>query len=366
MKNPNYLIKYKDAYQKNPRAANLEWFKNAGYGLFIHYGLFSILGNESDESEKIMEWVQYNRKIPVMEYSRLIDRFTAKDFDARFIASFAKECGMKYINLTTRHHESFCLFETKQTDFNSLQSPAKRDLVKELVEACEEFELGLFLYYSHGRDWRHPHAPNNDEWEGAARPEYEVAEPTYKYANEHDLDIYVEFMYKQVEELLTQYPTVAGIWLDGIGVPMSGDYTKFKCQELYDLIKAKSPHAITSYKQGLLGTEDFFAPEHEIPKENSISIEAHQRRQNRRGRISENPEKIIEVCTTMIKNPVSWGYKAKATHLTVEEVWNKLIDARKTDYNLLLNIGLLPDGAIDPIDADVLKQVGLRIKESNL
>ncbi len=366
MKIPNYLKQYKSIYQKEPRAANLEWFKNANYGLFMHYGLFSILGAESNENENIMEWVQYNRKIPVMEYSKLIDRFTAKHFDAEFIASFAKECGMNYINITTRHHESFCLFETKQTDFNSLNSPAKRDLVKELAQACEKYELGLFLYYSHGRDWKHPHAPNNDEWGSAARPKYDLTEQSYKYGIEHNLDIYIDFMKKQIEELLIQYPTVAGIWLDGIGVPMSGDYTKFKCQELYDLIKKTSPHAITSYKQGLLGTEDFFAPEHKMPGKSSIAVEEHQNKQNRMGKIAEHPGKIIEVCTTMIKNPASWGYKAKAIHLTAEEVWDKLTEAQKLGYNLLLNIGVLPDGGLDPIDVDVLRQVGLRIKKSNL
>ncbi len=364
MKIPNYLKQYKSIYEKDPRAANLEWFKNANYGLFMHYGLFSILGAESRENEKIMEWAQYNRKIPVMEYSKLIDCFTAKDFDANHIASFAKECGINYINITTRHHESFCLFETKQTDFNSLNSPAQRDLVKELAEACEKYELGLFLYYSHGRDWKHPHAPNNDEWGGAARPEYDSPEPSYKYGEEHNLDIYIDFMKKQIEELLTQYPTAAGIWLDGAGVPMSGDYTKFKCQELYDYIKKASSHAIISYKQGILGTEDFFAPEHKVPKKSNDTGEEYQRNQNRLGKIAENPEKIIEVCTTMIKDPVSWGYKAKATHLTTDEVWDKFNDAQNNNYNLLLNIGLMPNGGLDPIDVDVLKQVALRIRKS--
>jgi alpha-L-fucosidase len=310
---PAYLERYAELYQTNPREANLAWFKEAKYGLFLHYGLFSLLGADSRKDEKIMEWVQYNRRIPVSEYAKLKEQFTAEQFDADSIAAFAKECGMSYINLTTRHHESFCLFETQLTDFNSLNSPAKRDLVKELADACERHKLGFFLYYSHGRDWKHPHAPNNNLWGSAARPAYMPDELTYKYGEESQLSIYVDFMKAQITELLVQYPTAAGIWLDGIGVLKTGDFTQFKCEELYAHIRETSSHALISYKQGLLGTEDFFAPEHHIEK---LSQE------------NQTENKIVEVCTTMIKNPVSWGYKAEAEHLTEEEVWDKLLAAR--------------------------------------
>jgi alpha-L-fucosidase len=359
---PAYLQNYRDMYEVNPRQANLAWFRQAKYGLFLHYGLFSILGAESHEDEKIMEWVQYNRKIPVAEYAKLKERFTAADFDADAIAAFAKECGMAYINLTTRHHDSFCLFETKQTEFNSLNSPAKRDLIKELAEACENHGIGLFLYYSHGRDWKHPHAPNNDQWGGAARPAYDPPEPAYAYGEAHNLDIYLDFIKAQVKELLVQYPTAAGIWLDGLGVPLSGASAAFKCQELYTLIKETSPHAIVSYKQGMLGTEDFFAPEHKLPTKSIDEGEAYQIGQDRMGKIAEHREKIVEVCTTMIKNPVSWGYKAKAIHLTEDEVWDKWLEARSNNYNLLLNIGVMPEGGLDPEDVAVLKQIGQRIR----
>ncbi|WP_127580090.1 alpha-L-fucosidase [Paenibacillus koleovorans] len=361
---PAYLRDYRELYEKNPREANLTWFRQAGYGLFMHYGLYSILGSESREDEKIMEWVQYNRKIPVSEYAKLKDRFTAENFDADAIASFAKQCGMKYINLTTRHHDSFCLFETRHTDFNSLNSPAGRDLIRELADACERHELALFLYYSHGRDWKHPHAPNNDAWGSAARPQYDPPEPSYKVGEEHNLDEYVEFMKAQVRELLTQYPTAAGIWLDGLGVLLSGDHESFKTEELYELIRELSPHALVSYKQGLFGTEDYFAPEHKVPKKENEAGEDYQKHTNRLGKIEEHKEKLVEVCTTMIKNPVSWGYKAKAVHLTEEEVWEKLTQARDNRYNLLLNIGVMGDGGLDPIDVEVLLRVGRRLAGS--
>lgn len=165
---PSYLTGYETAYAKNPRAAATQWFREAKFGLFLHYGLYSLEGRH--------EWLQYKELIPVAEYAKLKDRFTAEKFDADFIADLAVDSGMKYVNITTRHHDSFCLFETKETDFNSVNSPAKRDLVGELAEACAKRKLGLCLYYSHGRDWRHPHAPNNDKW--AAAPARNTPNPT--------------------------------------------------------------------------------------------------------------------------------------------------------------------------------------------
>lgn len=356
MSMPAYLRPYRELYEKNPREANLAWFRQAEYGLFLHYGLYSLLGAESREDEKIMEWAQYNRRIPVAEYARLAERFAASGFDADAIAAFAKECGMRYINLTTRHHDSFCLFATRQTDFNSVNAKAGRDLIGELADACERHELGLFLYYSHGRDWRHPHAPNNGEWGGAARPLYDPPEPSYANDGEHDLDRYLDFMKAQVRELLVQYKTAAGIWLDGLGVLQSGDASRFRCEELYALIRETSPHALVSYKQGLLGTEDFFAPEHKVPKTSGEAGELYQQGQNRLGKIAAHRDKIVEVCTTMIKDPVSWGYKAKAVHLTAEEVWAKRREARANGYNLLLNIGVMPDGGLDPADMAAIRQ----------
>ena len=141
-----------------------------------------------------MEWVQFREKIPVAEYAELQKRFTTEKFDAEYIASFAVDCGMKYVNITTRHHDSFCMFDTEQTPFNSVNAPAGRDLVAELAAACEKHRLGLCLYYSHGRDWKHPHAPNNDEWGGNARPQYDPPESSYATGADQDLQIYLDFV----------------------------------------------------------------------------------------------------------------------------------------------------------------------------
>lgn len=375
VKMPSYLKGMEEPYKQNPRKANLDWFKQAKYGMFVHYGLYSQVGNH--------EWLQLRQQIRVDEYAKLADDFTAGNFDADKLVSFAKECGMKYINITTRHHDCFCLWDTKYTDFKSTNTSCGRDLIKELADACEKHEMALFLYYSHGRDWKHPHAPNNDEWGGKARPEYNPPEETYKYGDEHDLNIYLKFMEDQITELLEMFPQAAGIWLDGIGVPFTGDYTKFKTAELYEMIRAKHPHALISYKQGLLGTEDFFAPEHGMPSgklkpgspqykhaeavaaEQGITFEEVEAKiaANHVGKIASRPDTMVEVCTTMIQNPVSWGYTKDAYHQNEEEVWENIRKARSMGYNLLLNSGPMGDGSTDPHDEKVLRAIGKRLKE---
>ena len=331
---PSYLQSYRDRYDTDPRAAAVQWFREAKYGLFLHYGLYSLLGRH--------EWVQFREKIPVAELAKLAEQFTADKFDADHIADLAAAAEMKYVNITTRHHDSFCLFRTDQTPFNSVNAPCGRDLVGELAVACEKRGLGLCLYYSHGRDWRHPHAPNNDEWGGSARPAYDPPEPSYAYGDDHDLQIYLDFMTAQITELLTNYGPLAAIWLDGIAVPNSGDHAKFRCQELYDHIHSLQPQVLVSCKQGLLGTEDFYAPEHKAVPTGG---------------------KPGEICTTM--TPKSWGYLAEAEgkHKTAEEVWETIRGARQSGCNLLLNTGPLPDGSIDAYDDRVLREVGDRLRK---
>jgi len=329
---PSYLKGYEAQYAKNPRAAAIEWFRRARFGLFLHYGLYSLVGRH--------EWEQYRQKTPVAEYAKLKDQFTAVKFDAGFITDLALQAQMKYVNITTRHHDSFCLFRTKFTDFSSVNSPARRDLVGELADACRRKGLGLCLYYSHGRDWRHPHAPNNDEWGGSARPDYNPPEPSYKYGKEHDLQKYLDFMTGQITELLTNYGPVAAIWLDGIATPLSGDRTKFHCQELYDHIHSLQPQVLVSYKQGLLGTEDFFAPERKaVPKSGG---------------------KPMEICDTLQDH--AWGYNKEARHKNADEVMQMLTNAAQQNANLLLNTGPLPDGSIHSGDVETLREVGRRLK----
>jgi alpha-L-fucosidase len=330
---PSYLKGQAALYAKDPRAAAIEWFRNARFGLFLHYGLYSILGRH--------EWVQYREKIPVAEYAKLSGQFHPDKFDADRIARMASDAGMHYITITTRHHDSFCLFRTKQTDFQSLNSPAKRDLIAELAKACDKHALGLCLYYSHGRDWKHPHAPNNDEWGGSARPQYDPPDPAYAYGKDHHLEKYLDFMTAQITELLTNYGPIASIWLDGIATPLSGDRSKFHCAELYRHIRGMQPQVLVSYKQGLLGTEDYLAPENKgVPNTSG---------------------KPMEICTTL--QVKGWGYTKDSAHLNPDQAMEKLRVAGESKANLLLNTGPLPDGSIHPEDAATLAEMGRRLRQ---
>lgn len=344
---PSYLKGYEKAYLADPRAAARQWFRDAKFGLFIHYGLYSLEGRH--------EWLQYREKIPVADYARLKERFTAAKFDADAIADLAVAAGMSYVNITTRHHDSFCLFGSAQTDFHARNSPARRDLIRELADACRKKGLGLCLYYSHGRDWRHPHAPNNDRWGGSARPEYDPPEPSYATGKNHDLNRYLDFMTAQMTELLTGYGPIAAIWLDGVATPLSDktatpcpkpprqpdNAPEFRCRELYEHIHRLQPQVLISYKQGLLGSEDFFAPEHKA--------------------VAVTGDKPMEICSTLQEG--SWGYHHDKRNLTTEEAWAKIVAARAANANLLLNTGPLPDGSIPPQHARVLREIGERIRK---
>jgi len=342
---PSYLNGYKDLYAEDPRRAAIQYFREARFGLFLHYGLYSLLeGQWQGAHSRPAEWVQLRGKIRIKEYEELADNFTAEKFNADFITDMVLRAGMKYINLTTRHHDSFCLFDSKYTEFKSTNSPAKRDLVAELSEQCQQKGLGFYLYYSHGRDWRHPHAPNNGDWGGNARPKYDPPEESYKTGEDHDLQIYVEFMKNQITELLTNYGPIGAIWLDGIGTPNSRPEKAhlFRAQELYDHIHSLQPQVLVSYKQGLLGTEDFKAPERHFKG------------------VSEIP---LELCDTL--QPYSWGHDSTndGAHKSADQVMEMVANAKAMKANLLLNTGPLPDGSIHPEDMETLIEVGRRLEK---
>ncbi len=346
---PKYLTKYKKEYDINPREANKKWFKEAQFGLFIHYGMYSLLGKG--------EWVQFRDTIPLEEYEQLKNSFTAEKFNANAIVKLAKKAGMKYITITSKHHDGFCLFNTKETDYNSLQSAAKRDLIGELAKACNKSGIGLFLYYSYGADWHHPYfyspTSNND----LSRPFYKVQPKSYKYENPDDFKKYIAFVHSQLTELLTQYPTIAGIWFD----PIRGVYNRpelFPIAETYQLIRKLSPHALISFKQGANGDEDFMAPERsgtaKVLSDNPLAKKVYALNQN----------KQKEICNTMQKNiPTipggNWGYNKGLDneHLNITEVKQILQEAKVNGYNLLLNIGPLPDGSVHPKDFKTLSHL---------
>ncbi len=343
---PSYLKDYKDAYKEDPRSANLLWFKNAKYGLFIHYGLYSLLEKG--------EWVQLRDTIPLSEYDHLKNTFTAEHFNADAITNLALDAGMKYITITSKHHDGFCLFRTRATDFNVLNTPAKRDLIGELYRACEAKGLGLFLYYSYGADWKHPYFYSRDSGWHNARPAYKTPPPEYKFKEDADFKGYVDFVHTQIKELLSQYPNIAGIWFD----PIMGYYHRpdlFPIDSTYALIRNRSPHALISFKQGANGEEDFMAPERggnaKVGQQFDVAKIAYEK----------NKYKPREICNTL--QPHAWGYnKSKdGLHKSADDIIAMLDEANKMNANLLLNVGPKGDGSFPEEDVTALREAGKRL-----
>ncbi len=351
---PGYLKGYAELYATDRRAAARAWFGEAKYGLFMHYGLYSQLARG--------EWVMLRERIPVAEYMKLKDTFRPDQFDADMITDMALDAGMKYVNITSRHHDGFSLFATAQNDYHAAASPARRDLIAELAEQCRKKDLGLFLYYSYAADWWHPWFYDREAGWNNARPAYDVRPAQYKWRKDEDFRKYVDFVHAQLRELLTNYGPLAGIWFD----PIMGFYARpdlFPIAETYALVRSLQPQTLISFKQGANGTEDFAAPERSgrslvdrvrkvAPKWADVAAKAWD----------ANKDKHNEICDTL--QPSVWGYKqADADKLRkVDDVSKMLDDAWQANCNLLLNTGPLPDGSINPPEAATLRQVGRRLR----
>lgn len=313
----------------------------------LHYGLYSLLGRG--------KWVMFNETIPVAEYSRLQQRFTASKFDADRITDVALAAGMRYVNITTRHHDGFCLFRTAQTDYQSLRSPARRDLVGELADACRNKDLGMFFYYSYGLDWHHPYYLPTAAGFKSYRPTYDKPEPSYLYRREGDFEKYIAYAQAQLRELLTQYGPVAGIWMDPVRQVLARPEL-FHLPETYALIRKLQPQCLISFKQGASGDEDFIAPEgsvHPLPNAGPAGDSAW----------AKNRDKPAEVCASI---GGGWGYQAKAVgkHLRPDGVIGLLHRVSGQHANLLLNIGPEPDGALPQEDIATLGEVVPRLRSS--
>lgn len=349
---PGYLKEYTALYKKDPHQANLTWFKDARFGLFMHYGLYSILEQG--------EWVQLKHKppIPVADYDTLFNIFSAEGFDPEFITDLALKAGMKYINITSKHHDGFSLFNTRQNEFNSVNAPScRRDLIGELAAACDKKGLGLFLYYSYAADWRHPYFYSRESGWPNARPAYDQPQPEYLFEKDADFRKYVDFVHAQLKEILSQYKNIAGIWFD----PIMGYYSRpdlFPIEETYALVRSLNPHVLISFKQGANGTEDFAAPER------SGGAIVGEKFEVARKVFELNKDKPKEICNTL--QPHAWGYNRNVDgqHKPAAEVIQMLKDAGKEGHNLLLNVGPLPDGAFPQEDIDILLEVGEQLEKN--
>ena len=324
---PSYLRGCETRYRENPRAAAVEWHRHAKWGLFVHYALHSLRGLTAKEALKAkaganVEWKKLKQGT-AEEYAKLKDRFTAEKFDADFITDLALAAQMHYVNFTTRHLGGLYMFRTTVSNFTSLNSPARRDLVAELAAQCQKKGLGLFLY---------------------CPPDVARTEPQETFDRNRTV----------VRELLTQYGPVAGIWLDGIGSYYAEPTAYRRLNDLYALIRSLQPQCLISFKQGI-GTEDFVAPEGLMhAKKDTLAQKARAMNAGKRG----------DICTNMQTAPPSWLYLEGCEHISADQALALLADAFAQKANLTLNTGPLPDGSIHPSDVAALREAGARIRKN--
>ncbi|MCY3008345.1 MAG: alpha-L-fucosidase [Planctomycetota bacterium] len=324
---PSYLRGYEALYHKDPKAAAIAWHRNAKWGLFVHYALASLRGLTADAALKSKngandDWKKLKQGTPE-EFLRLKEHFTAEKFNADQITDLALAAEMKYVNFTTRHLGDLYMFRTSVSDFTSLNSPAKRDLVAELAEQCQKKGLGLFLY---------------------CPPDVARTEPQPVFDRNRTV----------IHELLTQYGPIAGIWLDGVGSYYEEPVAYRRIDELYALIRSLQPQCLISFKQGT-GTEDFVAPEGWMhTKSDDIAQKAWAMNAGKRG----------DICTNMQTAPPAWIYIDGCQHINAEQSLALLADAFSQQANLTLNTGPLPDGSIHPDDVIALREAGERIRKS--
>ncbi len=325
-----------------PSTQNLEareWFRNAKFGLFIHWGPFSIPGDG--------EWVMNNRNITVKNYTRLMNFFNPIDFDAAQWVSMAKNAGMNYITLIMRHHDGFSMWNTKASDFNIMNSPYHKDIVKMIADECHKQNIKLFLYYSL-LDWRRD---DYSYWTGR------TGQGTGRTVH-GDWNNYIAFMKQQLTELLTNYGKIAGIWFDGYwdqtapeGAADRTPRIDWHLNEIYALIHKLQPQCLIGNNHHLdpLPGEDFQMFEQDLPNENKGGLNFQKP--------SDLP---LESCVTMNN---SWGFNITDTsYKSTKQLIDLLVRASGYDANLLLNIGPMPNGEIQPEFKERLAYMGNWLK----
>ncbi len=316
-----------------PTQANLksrEWFQDSKFGLFIHWGVYSVLANG--------EWVMENTKIPIAEYEKLPAKFNPTEFDAAEWVSMAKNAGMQYITITSKHHDGFAMFATKQNKWNIVDAtPYGKDPLKMLADECRKQGLKLFFYHSQ-LDWHHPdYFPLGRTGKTAGRP------------GGGDFNRYLDFMDAQLSELLTNYGDIGGIWFDGMWDKPSADW---RLQKTYSLIHRLQPAAMIGSNHHLkpFDGEDFQMFEKDLPGANTAGF-------NEKSEIGNLP---LETCDTMNG---AWGYNANDKRFkSTRDLIHYLVRAAGNNANFLLNVGPMPNGKIQPEFVTRLSEMGAWLK----
>jgi alpha-L-fucosidase len=319
-------------YQPTPENLRArQEFQDAKFGMFIHWGVYSLLGDG--------EWVFHNRKLPLQAYERLPTFFDPEKFDAKTWVALAKAAGMRYITITSRHHDGFAMFDSKVSDWNIVQrTPYGKDPLKMLADECHRQGVKLFFYYSQ-LDWHHPdYYPrgrtviDRGPWDNG-RPDH------------GDWNVYLNYMEAQLRELLTNYGAVGGIWFDGMWDKPDVDW---HLERTYGLIHQLQPAAliIPNHHQTPKPGEDVQTFERDLPGQNTAGFNTHY--------VSD--QLPLETSDTLNG---AWGFNiGDSNYKSPEEVERRLVRAAGNNANFLLNIGPMPNGEIQEEFVTRLRGVG--------
>jgi len=320
----------------------MDWWRQARFGMFIHWGVYSVPAGEW-KGQKIPgagEWIMQQAKIPVSEYERLAKQFNPVKFDADEWVRIAKDTGMKYIVITSKHHDGFCMWDSKVTDYDIAEAtPFKKDVLKELTRACKKQGIRLCFYHSI-MDWHHP---------DAQAPFY----PNYNDGSRSNPNFarYVEnYLKPQIKELVTNYGPLGVLWFDGEWVK---DWTEAQGRDMYNYVRSLQPDIIINNRvgKGRKGMEglsesqeyagDFGTPEQQIPPTGIPGVD-------------------WETCMTMND---TWGYSSHDQNWkSVQDLIRKLADIASKGGNFLLNVGPTAEGLIPAPSVERLAVVGQWMK----
>jgi alpha-L-fucosidase len=323
------VIKVSGQANYTPAPENLkarEWFQDAKFGMFIHWGVYSILGDG--------EWVMNNQRIDKQTYQKLPSFFNPIDYYPAEWVAMAKAAGMKYITITSKHHDGFAMFDSKLTDWDIVdRTPYKKDVLKMLADECKKAGIKLFFYHSH-LDWfQENYYPRGNTGQTAGRP------------NSGDWYKYLDFMDGQLRELLTNYGEIGGIWFDGHWDKKDSDW---RLDKTYSLIHSLQPACLIGNNHHLapFPGEDFQMFEKDLPGQQTTGFNPEQS-------VGQLP---LETCETMNN---SWGFNLQdKNYKSTRNLIRYLVKAAGYNSNFLLNVGPMPNGKIQPEFISTLKEVG--------
>lgn len=326
-------------FDRSAYEARVQWFREARFGMFIHWGLYSIPARG--------EWVRSDEQMPESEYMPYFDEFNPRDYNPRAWARAAKEAGMQYVVLTAKHHDGFCLFDSQYTDFKSTNTKLGRDIVRDFVEAVRAEGLRVGLYFTL-IDWHHPDYPHYGD-------RYHPMRNHPECSNENrDFNRYLEYMFNQAREICSNYGKLDLLWFDFSYDHMRGE--TWKATEFIEMVRSLQPNVIIDNRLEVSGEGfgslhdcrptpyhgDFVTPEKFIPPQGILDVEG-------------NPM-LWEVCATMNNN---WGFNGTDPfYKPASMLIKKLVECVSKGGNMILNVGPDAQGNIPPQSQAILRDIG--------